>query len=357
MMSDLSTAAGEIEDRPRLSICLATYMRARFIGETLDSLVAQMEPSVEILVVDGASLDDTAAVMAQYVERWPFIRYHRECVNSGIDRDYDKAVSYASGDYCWLMTDDDLLAPGAVRTLLDALVGEPDLVILNSEVSNADYSSMLTARFIRAHKDTCYRPEDRDALFATTAGALSFIGCVVIRRKLWLTRFREPYFGTLFVHVGVIFQQPAIENVLVIAKPMVAIRYGNAMWTARGFEIWMFKWPALIWSFDHIADRSRMTVSVPEPWRQFRKLLLYRAIGGFGMDEYRRFIVGRTRRHQRLLPFLLAAVPSRFANALAGLYCLLFARSARTNLYDLARSANSSWVSRLSARILGVIET
>jgi abequosyltransferase len=338
----------------KLSICMATYNRARFIGSTLDSILDQMQPGVELLVVDGASPDNTRDVMADYVRRHPDIRYYREEVNSGVDGDYDKAVSYAHGEYCWLMTDDDLLKPGAVQVVLNAIQSDPDLVVLNSEVRNADFSAVLTPRFIQLENDKSYRANDVDALFSETAGALSFIGCVVIRRAAWLARVRERYLGSLFIHVGVIFQVPALDDVRVVAEPLISIRYGNAMWTSRGFEIWMFKWPDLLWSFTQIAEHSRGAVSVREPWRQLRKLLLYRAIGGYDRAEYRRSIESRVSGVRGLLSKFIAVLPAKWANALASVYCGLFAQRARTNLYDLVRSENASWITRLAARATGL---
>ena len=99
-----------------------------------------------MLVVDGASPDDTASVIAPYLRLDKQVRYLRESVNSGVDADYDKAVSYACGDYCWLMTDDDLLVPGAVAQVLSALEDGPDLVVVNSQVLTADFSRVLTER-------------------------------------------------------------------------------------------------------------------------------------------------------------------------------------------------------------------
>ena len=43
---------------PKLSICMATYNRGKFIGLTLDSIMSQMRSDVELIVVDGASPDD-----------------------------------------------------------------------------------------------------------------------------------------------------------------------------------------------------------------------------------------------------------------------------------------------------------
>ena len=43
---------------PILSICISTFNRARYIGETVESIVSQLSDSVELVVLDGASPDD-----------------------------------------------------------------------------------------------------------------------------------------------------------------------------------------------------------------------------------------------------------------------------------------------------------
>ena len=53
---------------PRLSICIATYNRASCIGETLRSIIPQITEEVEIVVVDGASTDNTCNVVKSYME-------------------------------------------------------------------------------------------------------------------------------------------------------------------------------------------------------------------------------------------------------------------------------------------------
>lgn len=338
----------------KLSICIATYQRARYIGETLESILEQLPSGVEVVVVDGASPDDTETVMARFVSEHPEVRYFRESLNSGVDGDYDKAVSYAQGEYCWLMTDDDLLKRGAIAAVVRAVNEGIDLVIVNSEVKTADMSRVLRPRLLPIVEDRRYQPCDHEALLVETAGALSFIGGVVIRRELWMARDRLRYYGSLFVHVGVIFQEASSICARVIAEPLIAIRYGNAMWTSRGFEIWMFKWPALIWSFMGFSDRAKSAVCLREPWRKFRKLWLYRAIGGYSMVEYHHFFTSNLPLSSRALPCLAASLPRRLANGVASLYCLAFAREARMNIYDLAHSRNGTWVSRAVARAVGV---
>src|SRR6266571_4898125 len=100
---------------------MATRNRAKFIGPTLESILVQATEEVEIVVLDGASTDNTEEVIRRYQARFPRLRYCRQETNMGIDRDFAKAVDLANGDYCWLFCDDDLFKPGAMRVVLEAV--------------------------------------------------------------------------------------------------------------------------------------------------------------------------------------------------------------------------------------------
>ncbi len=338
----------------RLSVCIATYNRAAFIAETLDSILGQMTAEVELIVVDGASSDNTQEVVARVAARYPVLRYYREKVNSGVDGDYDKAVGYAAGEYCWLMTDDDVLVPEAISRVLAALDGRADLVVVNSEVRNADLTATLVSPRLDVHEDLEYGADRSEDFFARTATYLSFIGAVVVRREVWLARERKPYYGTQFIHVGVIFQTPAIGAVRVIARPLIRIRNGNAMWTPRAFEIWGFKWATLLWSFVDFSESTRRSVCPREPWRGFNFLLFHRALGSYSIAEFRKHLAGIARGRARAVAWLVARCPAALANLAVVVYLGLFKRSARVELYDALRSRHASPASRLAARALGV---
>ena len=74
----MTRSTGSGSDHILLSICIATYRRGPYIGATLDSILQQMPPGVELLVVDGASPDDTPQVMHRYLQKHPEIVYRRE---------------------------------------------------------------------------------------------------------------------------------------------------------------------------------------------------------------------------------------------------------------------------------------
>ncbi len=122
--------------RIKLSICVATFNRGGFIAETLDSIVTQMHPEVELVVVDGASTDDTFERMSEFGLRYPFVRYFRETSNSGVDQDFDKAVSIRNGRV--RLADDRRRSDARRRTPARAGASERSLRIARRELTGQE---------------------------------------------------------------------------------------------------------------------------------------------------------------------------------------------------------------------------
>lgn len=323
----------------RLSICIATLNRATFIGATLDSIISQATDEVEIVIVDGASSDNTTEIIRTYQARFPRLHYLRLEAKGGVDRDYCRAVDLAQGEYCWLMTDDDILQPETMVAVLKAIQENYSLIIVNAEVRNADLSQSLVSSRLPFRHNRVYQATSagHQQLLAEAGDYLSFIGGVIIQRTLWQTRERERYFGTEFIHVGVIFQSPLPQSALVLAKPGIAIRYGNAQWTSRYFEVWMFKWPALIWSLSGFPESVKKRITPREPWRQPWKLLLFRARGVYSLQEYQRLIAPQPATAlSKWLAQIIARLPGRSMNLLGWLYAYI--RTLRPLLVDLTNS-------------------
>ena len=325
---------------PLLSICIATYNRADYIGETLESIIPQLTDRVEIIIVDGASTDRTESVVAGYIQTCQQISYLRLPTKGGVDQDFCKAVELAKGEYCWLMSDDDLLRRGAIKAVLDeARRNDYSLIIVNSEVRNRDLSKVIDKKRLQIDRNRIYTTEENEYLFLDTVSYLSFIGCVVINRRLWNAREKEKYFGSSFIHVGVIFQSAIPSKVLVIAEPYITIRYGNAEWTARSFEIWMFSWPNLIWSFTGFSDKAKSQIVRREPYRRFLTLLLYRARGAYALSDYVNSIAPRLGPGwKRSVSRAIACLPGCFTNLLGVLYYSFFYRASRMPLMDMKNS-------------------
>lgn len=314
----------------KLSICIATFNRAHFIGKTLETILAQTTEDCEVVVLDGGSTDGTEQVMSALTGRFNCLRYIRQDINNGVDRDYDRTIELASGEYCWLMTDDDLIKPGAVATVLEALQGDWCLIIVNAELRDTTMSKVLQRGWLDFTSNRTYKPGEMDLLFEETDDLHVYSGCVVIKRSIWLARQRERFYGSLFIHVGVIFQAELPGNSLVIATPLISYRMGNVhTFSSQVGEIFLAKWPLLIGSLALSTDVRRRVASA-EPWRHARRLLLLRGLDLYSLTEYQRLVRLRLRSaYQMFLPILIALLPGMLVNSIFVLYYTLRGNQGR----------------------------
>ena len=284
----------------KISFCIPTLNRGAFIGATLESIISQATESVEIVIVDGGSTDNTSEVVRQYQKSFPRLRYFRTDAsdvkataptpsNVGFDQDCSRAVELAQGEYCWLFTDDDLLKPGAISAVLNEISKGYSLIVVNAQVMNSDVSKILENKCLRIDKNEVYSGSELEPLFNRAVQYISFVGCVVISRDLWMQREKTRYLGTGFIHIGVIFQAPLPAPALVIAEPYVTIRFGNAQWTTRAFDIWMRRWPNLLGSFTHISEQARQDYLKIQSWKKLKNIITWRAVGVYSLAEYRKY--------------------------------------------------------------------
>jgi glycosyltransferase involved in cell wall biosynthesis len=331
-----------------LSICIATFNRAEYIGETLESIVPQITDEVEIVIVDGASTDNTSSVVRRYTEVCKQINYIRLPAKGGVDQDFCKAVESAKGEYCWLFPDDDLLRPGAVSAVLNEIPKGYSLILLNARVMTKDFSKVLENKRFGNDTNEIYDESKLEQLFLRVIPHISFIGCVVINRDLWMQREKKRYFGTEFIHVGVIFQAPLPAPALVVAEPCITIRFGNAQWTPRAFEIWMFKWPNLLGSFAHISEQARQEYLKIQSWKRLKNIITCRAMGGYSLKEYRKYFAPEdSSLWWRFVVLFVAIMPACLVNLLLLSYLKM---AKREQLLIAALENNENYIMNIVRR-------
>ncbi|HEV8658844.1 MAG TPA: glycosyltransferase [Thermoanaerobaculia bacterium] len=95
---------------PRVTVIIAAYNYAQFIGEALDSVLAQTLTDWECVVVDDGSTDATPEIVKQWVARDSRFRYVGQ-ENRGPNAARNVGLSRSSGDYVQFLDADDRLAP------------------------------------------------------------------------------------------------------------------------------------------------------------------------------------------------------------------------------------------------------
>ena len=220
----LSSLASSI----RLSLCIPTYNRAAFLSETLERIAGQLDeaiqPYVEVIVSDNASPDNTQQVLDRMQSLYPQMRLQRyhQSQNLGPDPNIYQAIMLARGEFVFLLSDDDVLLPGAVQKLLDLMREYPDADALTLNIRSFTNSPEEdTELWYCLPADTLITGCDQ-SLQALSLSHL-FMSVMAFRRTLLLNKNYENQFGTRllpsFVFMDVLAQS---RGLVITAQPYLA---------------------------------------------------------------------------------------------------------------------------------------
>jgi glycosyltransferase involved in cell wall biosynthesis len=157
------------ELKPLVSVFIPTYDGARFIGETLQSVLGQTYENLELIVVDDRSQDDTADVVAGYAASDARVRLLRKDVREGPCRARNDALSRTRGSLlCWL-DQDDLWMPTKVQEQVRLMSERPDVGLVYTYFDAFDSQS----------RELIDWPDGRRDIEGDVLAPLFIIGCFI----------------------------------------------------------------------------------------------------------------------------------------------------------------------------------
>lgn len=118
---------------PTVSVIVPTFNRAGFLAECLDSVLSQTLPPTQVIVINDGSTDETRQIIKLYDGRVE----HIEKANGGKSSALNVGMSRVTGNYVWIMDDDDVALPDALERHLEILQKRPELGFTYSSCCNA----------------------------------------------------------------------------------------------------------------------------------------------------------------------------------------------------------------------------
>jgi glycosyltransferase involved in cell wall biosynthesis len=305
-----------------LSFAIPTYNRSGTLRRTLDSILSQLsaDSPVEIVVSDNASPDDTPALLRQYAERFPQLRFSRNEVNRGLDYNTFKAIDDSRGEYVHLLSDDDFLLPGAVNKILGLVRSRPEVSFfyLNGRGFNLDeagHPRFFPRPVIWDADDVLYANKDDFLGFLKLQA--TFMSAFLFRREQWnRDGTGQQFIGSdIYLSFELVRLLAATRYYLYCAEPLVAVEAVYSPGNYRIFNAFAYQWRRLL-----LGEAVRLGFSRPRMKEIFRSSLGHLApkLASIKMGEVRqdlnldtvRMIVVSTYDTRifwfRLLPILLA---------------------------------------------------
>jgi teichuronic acid biosynthesis glycosyltransferase TuaG len=118
-----------------VSVIVPVYNAEKFIRETLDSVLSQNYPSLEIVAVDDKSTDSSLAILNEYAAKHPNFVVHEQEQNGGAAVARNTALELAKGQYIAFIDSDDVWLPGKL---------EEEMKLLNETKSPLIYTALMT---------------------------------------------------------------------------------------------------------------------------------------------------------------------------------------------------------------------
>ncbi len=283
--------------KPLISICIPTYNRKKYLIEGLDSITCQfceknIYKMVEIVIVNDNSIDDTGKAAITYLKKYKNIRYFENKSNIGFAKNQIKVAGYATGDYVWFFSDDDVHNEGSLKRVLEIIqTYNPDVILCNLDLYSKDLRQAIDKNLLRLSQDKLIT-RDKDLFsFLEKKFFLPFdwyIGVysnTIIKRGL-VTRHAhklQQFDGkpNPFPHSSLFYYFPQNYKIYLLSEPIIKFRADNQSFGPKDkMQLLVYMYRILSLHYDNICRANAKNISL-----KF-KILLF---------------VKKTSRHLRLL--------------------------------------------------------
>jgi glycosyltransferase involved in cell wall biosynthesis len=232
---------------PLISICIPTYNGSSTIGKTLNQIIPQLNNAFEIIISDDVSIDETVKIVEEIQLSCKYIKIFTNEHNLGMDGNFHRTVTYATGKYVWFCGQDDLLGTGILKQVSSILTEAPDIGFLNLNFSQYDHNleNCITPSFfdrctfdselIKGRKILYFdTPEEYYQVFTQPP---SFLPSVLMLGDFWKRSDIKQFYGTYFVQVGVLLLNLHKKRIAVFNEPMIRGRIPDDQWQNDGKKL------------------------------------------------------------------------------------------------------------------------
>ncbi|HEY6529396.1 MAG TPA: glycosyltransferase family 2 protein [Cellvibrionaceae bacterium] len=113
-----------------LSILIPVYNVESYIEQCLFSFAKQLDRSIEVILLDDCSTDQSIIIAKKIISSHPQIRIIAHDKNAGLSAARNSLLKHAQGDYIWFLDSDDFLMPQAIGRLKTIVnTKNPDLIL------------------------------------------------------------------------------------------------------------------------------------------------------------------------------------------------------------------------------------
>ncbi|AZI58505.1 glycosyltransferase family 2 protein [Nakamurella antarctica] len=256
---------------PRVSVVVPAYNSVRFIGATIDSILAQSYRDFHLYISDHSSTDGTWEELQRYAGHAQ-VTLSRLPTGGGAPANWNAVTAHASSDLIKLVCGDDLVYPDCLAVQVAAFDSHPGTVMVASarDIIDAAGMPMIRGRGLAGMTGPI---RGRDAVRRTILAGVNIFGepgCVLFDRSTlldvggWDARF--PYLIDQATYTRVLLR----GDLVAIPEPQAGFRINDDQWSvalaksqsaqAKSFHRWVFETqPGILGTLDLLRGNAMAT--------------------------------------------------------------------------------------------------
>jgi len=185
---------------PLVSIGIPTYNGARYLRESIDSVLAQTFRDFELVLIDDASADHSGAIGEAYARKDPRIQTIKNSKRLGLVGNFNRCVELTNGRHVCVWHQDDMMMPQNIERKVALLEANPQVGFVHSNVLMIDDRGKVLSEHWEADSRRDYVRGGREFFLRMAEPGRNYVCCpsVLARRECYqkLGGFRsELYFA------------------------------------------------------------------------------------------------------------------------------------------------------------------
>jgi len=149
---------------PEITVLMSVYNGARWLGDSIDSVLSQSEEDFEFIVINDGSTDDTALILDSYNDNRLVVKHQK---NIGLTKSLNVGLSIAKGKYLARIDADDICMPDRFHKQKQFLIENPDVALVGSNAILIDDkgNDVGYAAYPNSHDDLLQRLRKLQTVF------------------------------------------------------------------------------------------------------------------------------------------------------------------------------------------------
>lgn len=183
--------AEKIIHEPRVSVIIPFFNRERFLGEAIESVLAQTYQNWELILINDGSTDSSLNVAGDFIKKYPdriFLHSHENEENRGASSSRNLGIKHAQGDLITFLDSDDVFLPKTLAIEIRAFASNPDADVV---CGTLEYWFSWSEQIDKRERDflvnlglateTLYQPPSLLVHNLRAGGRKPGIGCVILK--------------------------------------------------------------------------------------------------------------------------------------------------------------------------------